>query len=82
MTSDDWNQRSSEVASRLRDLLSAVDDLSYDMLRDAARRREGRPAADKRLLQARRALEKAAHILENLDHSTRSDSDIADSGDE
>jgi hypothetical protein len=33
------------------------------MLREAAAERSGRPADDKRLTQARRAVEKAAHLL-------------------
>jgi hypothetical protein len=33
------------------------------LLREAAAERSGRPADDKRLTQARRAVEKAAHLL-------------------
>ncbi|MGA0877526.1 MAG: hypothetical protein ACO3SP_00240 [Ilumatobacteraceae bacterium] len=69
MTADDrWNQRSSDLAAQVRSLVEAVDDLSYDLLREATRRREGRPSADKTLMQIRRSLEKAAHLLEGFDH--------------
>jgi hypothetical protein len=36
----------------------------FDVLREASRRREGRPAIDKTLSQARRAIDKAAHLLD------------------
>lgn len=73
---DEWNQRSSDIAAQVRSLIEAVDDLSFDLLREAARRREGRPSADKTLMQIRRALEKAAHLLEGFDH--RSENSEAD----
>lgn len=77
MTADgEWNGRSSDIAARVRSLIEEVDDLSFDLLREASRRREGRPAADKTLMQIRRALEKAAHLLEGFDH--RSDQEDLD----
>lgn len=65
---DQWGERSSDIASQVRTLIEAVDDLSYDLLREASRRGEGRPSADKTLMQIRRSLEKAAHLLEGFDH--------------
>lgn len=64
----EWSDRSNDIASKIRSSIEAVDDLSFDLLREASRQRQGRPAADKTLMQARRALEKAAHLLENFEH--------------
>lgn len=76
MTTDDqWSHRSSDIASQVRSLIEAVDDLSFDLLREASRRREGRPSADKTLMQIRRALEKAAHLLEGFDHRSEKSED-------
>lgn len=60
---EQWNRRSEELSESIRSLISQLDDLSFDVLRHAARNRSGRPIADKKLMQARRALEKAGHIL-------------------
>ena len=59
-------QRLNDIASRLRDAASSLDDVIFDVLREASRRREGRPAIDKTLSQARRAIDKAVHLL-NVD---------------
>ena len=56
-------QRLNDIASRLRDAASSLDDVMFDVLREASRRREGRPAIDKTLSQARRAIDKAVHLL-------------------
>ena len=58
--------RLNDIASRLRDAASSLDDVMFDVLREASRRREGRPAIDKTLSQARRAIDKAVHLL-NVD---------------
>ena len=60
---EQWNRRSEELSESVRSLISQLDDLSFDVLRHAARNKTGRPTVDKKLMQARRALEKAAHIL-------------------
>jgi hypothetical protein len=57
-------ERLNEIASRLRDAVSSLDDVMFDVLREASRRREGRPALDKTLSQARRAIDKAVHLLD------------------
>ena len=57
-------QRLNDIASRLRDAASSLDDVMFDVLREASRRREGLPAIDKTLSQARRAIDKAAHLLD------------------
>lgn len=57
-------ERLSDIASRLRDAASSLDDVMFDVLRKASRKREGRPAIDKTLSQARRAIDKAVHLLD------------------
>lgn len=59
-------ERLNDIASQLRDAASSLDDVMFDVLREASRRREGRPAIDKTLTQARRAIDKAVHLL-NID---------------
>jgi ABC-type transporter Mla subunit MlaD len=59
-------QRLNDIVSRLRDAASSLDDVMFDVLREASRRREGRPPIDKTLSQARRAIDKAVHLL-NVD---------------
>ena len=57
-------QRLNGIVSQLRDAVSSLDDVMFDVLREASRRREGRPALDKTLSQARRAIDKAVHLLD------------------
>ena len=52
-----------DLAERLEAVVVDLDERSFDLLREAARERSGRPADDKRLLQARRAIDKAIHLL-------------------
>ena len=52
-----------DLAERLEAVVVDLDERSFDLLREAARERTGRPADDKRLLQARRAIDKAIHLL-------------------
>jgi hypothetical protein len=51
------------LADRLDALAEELDELMFDQLREAAAEKSGRPADDKRLTQARRAIEKASHLL-------------------
>lgn len=52
------------LAARLDDIVAELDDLAFTALRAAASDGAGRrPEIDKRLTQARRAVEKAAHLL-------------------
>jgi hypothetical protein len=53
----------SNLADRVDALASELDDIMFDRLRAASAARAGRPAADRRLLQARRSLDKAARVL-------------------
>lgn len=56
------------LADRLDAVASDLDDLAFDRLREAVADGElVRPADDKRLMQARRAIAKAVGILRGLD---------------
>ena len=55
------------VAARLREIAEELDDASLDVLnRAVADGATVRPTEDKALTQARRAVEKAANLLESL----------------
>jgi len=57
-----------EVAERLEAVAADLDEASFDLLQQAAADGAAkRPDADKTLAQARRAVEKAAHLLRLLD---------------
>ena len=51
------------LADRLDAIAEDLDEIMFDQLREAAAERTGRPADDKRLTQARRAIEKASRLL-------------------
>jgi len=52
------------LADRLADIAEELDQMAFDRLREAVADGEvARPTSDKRLVQARRAIEKAAHLL-------------------
>ncbi len=51
------------LAERLEAISADLDEIMFDQLREAAAEKKGRPADDKRLTQARRAIEKAAGLL-------------------
>ena len=51
------------LADRLDVLVEELDEVMFDQLREASAARGGRPVDDKRLAQARRAIEKASRIL-------------------
>lgn len=58
----------SGLVERLEAIAADLDDMAFDRLREAVADGEAaRPADDKRLMQARRAIEKAAGILAQLD---------------
>lgn len=52
-----------DLADRLQSVVEDLDQIAFDQLREAAAERTGRPVDDKRLTQARRAVEKAVHLL-------------------
>jgi hypothetical protein len=53
-----------DLVQRLRAVADDLDERSFDLLREASAERRGRPADDKRLMQARRAVDKAIHLLD------------------
>ena len=55
------------LAERLEAISADLDEIMFDQLREAAERKAGRPVDDKRLTQARRAIEKAARLLRGRD---------------
>lgn len=60
--------RYDEVLAQLEAIAAQLDDFAYDDVRTAiAEGATARPASDRKLSQARRAIEKAATILRNLD---------------
>lgn len=52
-----------DLAEQLEAIAAELDERAFELLREAAAERSGRPTDDKRLTQARRAVEKAAHLL-------------------
>lgn len=60
----------SSLVDRLESIAADLDELAFDRLREAVADGEvTRPVDDKRLMQARRAIEKAAGILRQLDET-------------
>ena len=56
------------LVDRLESVASDLDEIAFDQLREAVADGEvTRPESDKKLMQARRAIEKAAMILRRLD---------------
>lgn len=56
------------IADRLESIVADLDELAFDRLREAmADGARARPDSDKTITQARRAIEKAAHLLRSLD---------------
>lgn len=55
------------IVDRLRSIGEELDEIAFDRLREAVADGEvERPPDDKRLMQARRAIEKAARVLEEI----------------
>jgi hypothetical protein len=67
-----------DIVDRLREVAGDLDDRSFTMLREAVAAKQGRPAADKTLMQARRALEKAIHLLQHVDDPRAATDDVDD----
>lgn len=62
------NGELTELVDRLESVAADLDDLAFVRLREAVADGDtARPAADKQLMQARRAIEKAATLLRQLD---------------
>jgi hypothetical protein len=57
-----------QLVDRLESIASDLDEMAFDQLREAAADGEvARPTSDKKMMQARRAIEKATVILRQLD---------------
>lgn len=64
------NERADDIRVRLDNIAEELTDLSIDVLREAVEQgAQKRPAEEKTYSQARRAVEKAARLLESLDSS-------------
>jgi len=58
------------VIAQLEAVAAEIDQIAFDRLREAAAEGEvSRPAGDKQLMQARRAVEKAIVVLRQLDET-------------
>jgi len=58
------------LVERLEAIRDELDEIAFDRLREAVADGElARPADDKKLMQARRAIEKAAGVLRQLDET-------------
>ena len=58
------------LVDRLEAIAADLDEMAFDRLREALAEGEvTRPDDDKKLMQARRAIEKAAGVLRQLDHT-------------
>jgi hypothetical protein len=56
------------IADRLDAIVADLDELAFDRLREAmADGATARPVSDRTITQARRAVEKAAHLLRSID---------------
>jgi hypothetical protein len=59
-----------DLVERLESVAADLDELAFDRLREAVADGEvTRPAEDRKLMQARRAIEKAAGVLRQLDET-------------
>jgi hypothetical protein len=59
-----------DLVARLESVADDLDELAFDRLREAVADGDvSRPAEDKQLMQARRAIEKAAGVLRQLDET-------------
>ncbi len=61
--SGDSANKYDNLAERLDAIAEELDDVMFDQLREASATRGSRPVDDKRLTQARRAIEKASRLL-------------------
>ena len=55
--------RYEDLVDRLQVVVDDLDQITFDQLREASAQGQGRPIDDRRLTQARRAVEKAIHLL-------------------
>jgi hypothetical protein len=55
--------RYDRLVAQLEQVAADLDEMMFDDLREASAAGQGRPGDDKRMVQARRAVEKAASLL-------------------
>lgn len=55
--------RLDSVVERLRAAVEELDEIAFDVLREASARRDDRPTIDKEIVRARRSIEKAVVLL-------------------
>ena len=56
-------RRLTEIAAQLESISASLDEISFDVLREASERKSSRPDIDRTITQARRAIEKASRLL-------------------
>ena len=55
------------LIARLEEVVAELDDIAFDVLREASAAGEvGRPTADKKQAQARRSVEKSIYLLQHV----------------
>lgn len=59
----DHHARLTDIARELDAIVATLDEISFDVLREARRDGGDRPTIDRTITQARRALEKASRLL-------------------
>ena len=69
------DDRMGDLADRLEAISEDLAELALDELRSALGSRRGRPEHEKRITQARRAVEKAVHLLRRVDNGNESFND-------
>ncbi|MBM3799614.1 MAG: hypothetical protein FJW18_06020 [Actinobacteria bacterium] len=58
-------RRLAEIAAQLESISASLDEISFDVLREASERKSSRPDIDRTITQARRAIEKASRLLQS-----------------
>ncbi|MFM7488955.1 MAG: hypothetical protein ACKO36_01285 [Actinomycetota bacterium] len=58
-------RRLTEIAAQLESISASLDEISFDVLREASERKSSRPDIDRTITQARRAIEKASRLLQS-----------------
>lgn len=70
------SERIDRLVQRLEEAAGELDEIMFDRLRAAAAERGGRPVEDRRMLQARRAIDKAVGALRDIDARSSTGDDV------